>query len=153
MEGFSTEVEFLNLKLSDVFVRNLIHQDKCLCSCRNNFPSYVSLIIYMPERIYTTFQNRKCNVHFRKICSWHISNLTCGNGFGIWYDIFNCNWLASRWQQYSTHLHTNNTQNDAKQIISRTTQKFWKSAGRAPSFRVLPWNLPYNWEKSADKPQ
>jgi hypothetical protein len=27
----------------------------------------------------------------------------------LWYDIFNCNWFATRWQQYSTHLHTNNT--------------------------------------------
>jgi hypothetical protein len=39
------------------------------------------------------------------------------------YDIFvNCNWVASRWQQYSTHLHTNSTQNDSKQTIHRTTQ-------------------------------
>jgi len=30
----------------------------------------------------------------------------------IWYDIFvNCNWVGTRWQQYNTHLHTNNTQN------------------------------------------
>jgi hypothetical protein len=29
----------------------------------------------------------------------------------------------------------------------------WKSAGRAPSLRVLPWNLPYNWAKSTEKPQ
>jgi len=27
----------------------------------------------------------------------------------IWYDIFNCNWVDTRWQWYSTHLHTNNT--------------------------------------------
>ena len=28
----------------------------------------------------------------------------------IWYDIFvNCNWVVTRWQKYSTHLHTNNT--------------------------------------------
>ena len=28
-------------------------------------------------------------------------------------DIFvNCNWVVTRWQQYSTHLHTNNTQNN-----------------------------------------
>jgi hypothetical protein len=27
-------------------------------------------------------------------------------------DIFiNCNWVDTRWQQYSTHLHTNSTQN------------------------------------------
>ena len=34
----------------------------------------------------------------------------------IWYiryDIFvNCNWFDNRWQQYSTHLHTNNTKNN-----------------------------------------
>jgi hypothetical protein len=29
----------------------------------------------------------------------------------IWYDIFNCNWVDTRWQQYSSHLHTNSTQN------------------------------------------
>jgi len=28
------------------------------------------------------------------------------------YIFVNCNWVATRWQQYSTHLHTNNTQND-----------------------------------------
>jgi len=34
-------------------------------------------------------------------------------GYDIWYDIFvNCNWVDSRWQQCSTHLHTNNTQNN-----------------------------------------
>jgi hypothetical protein len=27
------------------------------------------------------------------------------------------------------------------------------SAGRAPSLRVIPWNLPYNWGKSTEKPQ
>jgi len=28
----------------------------------------------------------------------------------IWCDIFvNCNSVDTRWQQYSTHLHTNNT--------------------------------------------
>jgi len=31
------------------------------------------------------------------------------------YDIFlNCNWVATRWQQYSAHLQTNNTQNNTK---------------------------------------
>jgi hypothetical protein len=53
------------------------------------------------------------------------------------YDTFvNCSWVATRWQQYSTHLHTNSTQND--------TKRFWKSAGRAPSLRVISWHLPYN---------
>jgi hypothetical protein len=29
----------------------------------------------------------------------------------------------------------------------------WKSAVRAPSFRVLPWHLPYNWGKNTQKSQ
>jgi len=41
----------------------------------------------------------------------------------IWYIFVNCNWVATRWQQYSTHSHTNNTQNDTKQTIHKTTQK------------------------------
>ena len=31
--------------------------------------------------------------------------------------------VATRWRQYSTHLHTKNTQIDTKQTIDRTTQK------------------------------
>jgi hypothetical protein len=70
-------------------------------------------------------------------------------------DIFNCNWVATQWQKYSTHIHTNNTENDTKQTIHRT-QKYIeqhkkykeqhkktkcntttrKSAGSAPSLRV-----------------
>ena len=51
----------------------------------------------------------------------------------------------------STHLHTNNTQNDMKQTIHRETQQFWKSAGRAPSWLVIPWHLPYNRGEKARK--
>jgi hypothetical protein len=29
----------------------------------------------------------------------------------IYIYIYNCNWVDTRWQQYSAHLHTNNTQN------------------------------------------
>jgi hypothetical protein len=28
--------------------------------------------------------------------------------------LLNCNWVDTRWQWHSTHLHTNNTQNDTK---------------------------------------
>ena len=42
----------------------------------------------------------------------------------VWYDIFNCNWLATRRQLFSTHVHTNNTGNVTKQTIHRTTQKY-----------------------------
>jgi hypothetical protein len=44
----------------------------------------------------------------------------------IWYDIFNCNWVATRWQYYSTHIHTNNTGNVTKQTIHRTTKQVWE---------------------------
>jgi len=40
------------------------------------------------------------------------------------YDIFNCNWIATRWQCYSTHIHKNNTENDTRQTIYRTPQKY-----------------------------
>ena len=58
--------------------------------------------------------------------------------------LLNCNWVVTRWQQYSTHLHKNSTQNDTKQTIHRTTQQFGKSARRALSWLVIPWHLPYN---------
>jgi hypothetical protein len=47
----------------------------------------------------------------------------------------------------STHLHTNNTQNDTKQSIHRTAQQL-ESAGRAPFWLVIPWHLPYNRGKT-----
>jgi len=43
--------------------------------------------------------------------------------YDMWYDIFNCNWVATRWQLFSTHIHTNNTGNVTKETIHRTTQK------------------------------
>jgi hypothetical protein len=49
-------------------------------------------------------------------------------GIMIWNDIFvNCNWVATRWQQYSTHIHTNITENDTTQKIHRTTQKLGRA--------------------------
>ena len=46
----------------------------------------------------------------REFMRWHESN------FGywyIWYDVFvNRSCVDTRWQQYSTHLHTNKTQNN-----------------------------------------
>jgi len=63
------------------------------------------------------------------------------------YIYVNWNWADSRWQQYSTHLHTNNTQNNTINNL------IGKSAGRTLSLRLIPWHLLYNWGKSADKPQ
>jgi len=40
--------------------------------------------------------------------------------FDIDIDILiNCNWVDNRWQQHSTHLHTNNTQ---KKTMKQNTQ-------------------------------
>ena len=39
------------------------------------------------------------------------------------------------------------------QTIHRTTQQFWKSAGRAPSWAVIPWHLPYNQGNGTETPQ
>jgi len=44
----------------------------------------------------------------------------CSN---LWNDIFNCYWVATRWQLFSTHVHTNKTGNVTKQTIHRTTQQ------------------------------
>jgi hypothetical protein len=47
----------------------------------------------------------------------------------------------------STHLHTNNTQNntiDTKQYIEQQNSLIRKCAGRAPSLRGIPWHLLYN---------
>ena len=50
-----------------------------------------------------------------------------------------------------THTHTHNTPNDTKQTIYRTTKKFWKSAGRVPSLRVLPWHYALQLRKKHRK--
>jgi hypothetical protein len=48
--------------------------------------------------------------------------------------LLNCNWVATWWQQYSTHLHTNNTQNNTKQTIHRRTQKLLEEGRLRPVF-------------------
>jgi len=37
------------------------------------------------------------------------------------------------------------------QTVRRTTQQFGNSAGRAPSWLVIPRHVPYNWGKSTEK--
>jgi len=59
-------------------------------------------------------------------------------------DIFTNSTGLSPGGSSTAHIYTtNNTQNGTKQTIHRTTQQFWKSAGRAPSWLVIPWHLPY----------
>jgi len=38
-------------------------------------------------------------------------------------------------------------------IRTQSCQTNWKSVGRAPSLRVIPWHSPYNWGKSTEEPQ
>jgi hypothetical protein len=57
----------------------------------------------------------------------------------------------TRWQQYSTHLRTNSTQNTENGTYITIKRNKLGSAGRAPSLRVIPRHLPYNWGKSTGK--
>jgi hypothetical protein len=52
--------------------------------------------------------------------------------------IFNCNWVATRWQLFSTHIHTNNTGNDTKQTMHRTTQKMHRATKKLGRVRAVP---------------
>jgi hypothetical protein len=67
--------------------------------------------------------------------------------------LFNCNWVDTRWQQYSTHLHTNSTQYRENITYLTIRRKNLGSAGRALSLRVIPWHFRYSWGRSTDKPQ
>jgi hypothetical protein len=75
-----------------------------------------------------------------------------GPVFILWYTIYFLTAVGLSPGGSSTHLHTNNTQNDTKQTIHRTTQQL-ESAGRARSWLVIPWHLPYDRGKSTEKPQ
>jgi hypothetical protein len=55
----------------------------------------------------------------------------------IRYDIINCNWVATRWQLFSTHMHTNNTGNSTKQTIHRT-QKIHRTTQQLGRVRAVP---------------
>jgi len=75
----------------------------------------------------TTFyvwKTKGCQCSFRLLMMGGVSPEACWASckYMIWY-IFNCNRVATRWQYYSTHIHTNNTENDTKQTIHRTTHK------------------------------
>ena len=41
-------------------------------------------------------------------------------------------------------VHTKNNTIDMKQYTEQHNSLIRKSAGRAPSLRILPWHLPYN---------
>jgi hypothetical protein len=47
--------------------------------------------------------------------------------------IFNCNWVDTQWQQYSTHSHINSTQNTENGTYITIKRSFWK-CGLCPVF-------------------
>jgi len=56
--------------------------------------------------------------------------------------------------QYTfTHKLYREQHNRHKQYIEQHNSLIGKNAGRAPSLRVIPWHLPYNWGKSTEKPE
>jgi hypothetical protein len=72
----------------------------------------------------------RCDIWYDMVCMVWYDMMIWYNI--IWYDmiyLLNCNWVATRWQQYSTHLHTNSTQNNTK---------VRNSAGRALSLQLYP---------------
>ena len=56
----------------------------------------------------------------------------------ILHDIFNCNWVAARWQLFSTLIHTNNTGNVTKQTVRRTTPKIHNATRQLGRVRAVP---------------
>ena len=69
----------------------------------------------------------------------------------IWYDIFNCNWVVSRWQQYSTHIHTNNTEKTQnKQYIQQ--HKNQEECGPCPVFAGFTLTFVLQLRKKDGKP-
>jgi len=55
--------------------------------------------------------------------------------------------------QYTfTHKQYTEQHNRHNQYIEQRNSLIRKSADRAPSLRVIPWRLPYNWGKSTEKP-
>ena len=66
--------------------------------------------------------------------------------------ICNCNWFVTWWQQYSTHLHTKQYAERHKTNNTQNNTTIWESAGRAPSWLVIPWHLSYSYGKSTEKP-
>ena len=53
----------------------------------------------------------------------------------------------------TVHIYTQTIHRTIKNKEYMEQQQFWKSAGRAPSWLVIPWHLLYNRGKRTEKPQ
>jgi hypothetical protein len=72
----------------------------------------------------------------------------------IYLLIVNCNWVDTRWQQYSTHLHTNSAQNTQNGTYTIKRKKFGKCRP-CPVFAsyTLAFALQLKKKKARKKPQ
>ena len=124
----------------------------CVCLCECTYMCIYTLWVYICVYIHCVCLCECTYMCIHIVCVCVSVHMCVYMSIYIFTYLLNRNWVATQLQLYSTHLHTISTQNDTK-IILRTTQKFWKSVGHAPSLRVITWHLPYNWGKSTEKPQ
>jgi hypothetical protein len=67
--------------------------------------------------------------------------------------IFNCNWVDTRWQQYSTHLHTNSTQNTENGTDIRIKEKKIGKCGPCPVFASYTLAFTLQLRTNTEKPE
>jgi hypothetical protein len=100
-------------------------------------------------------------VHMYKYVQWVLYKLIPRIYDTIWYDIFNCNWVDTRWQWNSTHLHTQTIHriqrwniHNIKKINSITIKKLTNlaSAGRVPSLTSYTLAFALQLRKKHGKP-
>ena len=119
------------IRLSFKILSALCHQSHCVTSHSLMILNCVSVMLYLSgslvkgaginmgnlyrNAVYVEFLGRKwisLSLHMY-IATQSTSLCIMHDQFMIWYDIFvSCNWVDTQWQQYSKHLHKNNTQNN-----------------------------------------
>jgi hypothetical protein len=66
--------------------------------------------------------------------------------------IINCNWVDTRWQQYSTHIHTNRTQNTENGTYITIKRKKIGKSGPCPVFASYTLAIALQLKKKHGKP-
>ena len=85
-------------------------------------------------------------------CIMWLFHIAEWNASWIWYILLTAIGLSPGGSS-TVHIYTQTIHRTIKTTIHTIIQQFWKSAGRAPSWLVLPWHFPYNRGKSTEKPQ
>ena len=85
-------------------------------------------------------------------CEDHTQQIGCWKKKNSLYDIYvNCNWVVTRWQYYTTHLHTNNTQNNKNNRTTQITTNL-EECGPCPVFASFTLALALQLRKKHRKP-